>query len=176
MCGAPTINDISRVVKKLSGKRLFSSLKIHQNYSLSSNKSSFETKNYFVFILTKKNKFWKISVFLNFLACFETWSDNFFFVIFSKVFIDLNEMKKKIIIRKKNLIFLKRWPVCPSKNQWKKHIFRSNLFKNKDFFKILKIDYDLNYLAKFVQQHFSKTHLDASERAKKKIFCDVTKG
>jgi hypothetical protein len=48
----------------------------------------------------------------------------------------------------------------------KNHIFSSNLFKNKDFFKILKTDDDLNYLAKFVEQLFSKPHLDVSERAK----------
>jgi hypothetical protein len=32
----------------------------------------------------------------------------------------------------------------------------------------------LNYLAKFVEIFFSKTHLDASESAKN-TFCDVTK-
>jgi hypothetical protein len=55
----------------------------------------------------------------------------------------------------------------------KKHIFGSNLFKNKDFFKILKIDDYLNYLSKFVEQLLSKPHLDASESAK--CCCDVTK-
>jgi hypothetical protein len=62
-----------------------------------------------------------------------------------------------------------------SKNQWKKHIFSSNSFKNKGFFKILKTDDDLNYLAKFLEQFFSKPRLDASERAKNFFFCDVTK-
>jgi hypothetical protein len=57
----------------------------------------------------------------------------------------------------------------------KKHIFSSNKFKNKDFFKILKTDDDLNYLVKFVEQLFSKTHLDVSESAKNTFFCDVTK-
>jgi hypothetical protein len=56
----------------------------------------------------------------------------------------------------------------------KKHIFSSTLFKNKDLFKILKTDENLNYLAKFVEQLFSKTHLDASESAKK-FFFYVTK-
>jgi hypothetical protein len=64
-----------------------------------------------------------------------------------------------------SLIFFKRWPVCKLKNQWKKHIFGSKLFKNKDFFKIKKADDDLNYLAKFVEQHLTKPHLDASESA-----------
>jgi hypothetical protein len=48
----------------------------------------------------------------------------------------------------------------------KKHIFRSNLFKNKDFFKILKTGDDLNYLAKSVGSFFSKPHLEAPESAK----------
>jgi hypothetical protein len=47
----------------------------------------------------------------------------------------------------------------------KKRNFSSNLFKNKDFFKILKTNDYLSYLAKFVEKHFSKTHSDASERA-----------
>jgi hypothetical protein len=55
----------------------------------------------------------------------------------------------------------------------KKHIFGSNLFKNKDFFKISKTDDYLNYLAKFVEQLLSKPHLDESESAK--CCCDVTK-
>jgi hypothetical protein len=46
--------------------------------------------------------------------------------------------------------------------------------KNNFFFKILKTDDDLNYLAKFVEQFDSKTHLVASESAKTP-FCDVTK-
>jgi hypothetical protein len=40
----------------------------------------------------------------------------------------------------------------------KKNTFSSNSFKNKYFFKIEKTNNDLNYLAKFVQQLFSKTH------------------
>jgi hypothetical protein len=36
---------------------------------------------------------------------------------------------------------------------------------NEDFFKILKTLDDLTYLAKFVEQLLSKTHLDASESA-----------
>jgi hypothetical protein len=44
----------------------------------------------------------------------------------------------------------------------KKHIFS---FKNKYFFKITKTDDDLNYLVKFVEKLFSKTHLDASKSA-----------
>jgi hypothetical protein len=67
-------------------------------------------------------------------------------------------MKKKLRIRKK--------PVCTSKNHLKKPIFSSYLFKNKDFFKIFKTDDDLNYLAKFVEQLFSKPHFNASENAK----------
>jgi hypothetical protein len=63
--------------------------------------------------------------------------------------------------QKGNLIFLKRWPVCSSKY----HIFSSNLFKNEDFFKILKTA-DLNYLEKLVEQYLSKTYFDASESAK----------
>jgi hypothetical protein len=47
----------------------------------------------------------------------------------------------------------------------KKHIFSSNLFKNKYFFKFLKTDDGLNYLAKFVEQLFSKSHPDGSESA-----------
>jgi hypothetical protein len=42
-----------------------------------------------------------------------------------------------------------------------------NLFKNKDFFKILKTEDDLNYLEKFVEQ--------LVEKWKKHFFCDVTK-
>jgi hypothetical protein len=38
--------------------------------------------------------------------------------------------------------------------------------KNIDFLNILKTGDDFNYLAKFVDQIFSKIHLDASERAK----------
>jgi hypothetical protein len=57
--------------------------------------------------------------------------------------------------------------------QIKKHILNS-YFKNKDFFKILKTYDDLNYLAKFKEQFFSKTHLDASESAKNTLY-DVTK-
>jgi hypothetical protein len=52
----------------------------------------------------------------------------------------------------------------------KKHIFSSNLFKNKDFFKIKKTNDYLSYLAKFVEQHFSKTHFYASESAKNTFF------
>jgi hypothetical protein len=48
----------------------------------------------------------------------------------------------------------------------KKHIVSSYLFKNKDFFQILKTDFDSNYLAKFVKQLFSTTHLDASVSVK----------
>jgi hypothetical protein len=39
----------------------------------------------------------------------------------------------------------------------------------------LETDEDLNYLAKFVEQFFTKTHLDASESAKNTFFHDVTK-
>jgi hypothetical protein len=49
----------------------------------------------------------------------------------------------------------------------KKHNFSFNLFKNKDFFKVLKTDDVLNYLAKSVEQLFSKPHLNASESAEK---------
>jgi hypothetical protein len=52
----------------------------------------------------------------------------------------------------------------------KNHIFSSNLFKNEDFFKILKTNDYLNYLKKLVQQHFSKTLFDASESAKNTFF------
>jgi hypothetical protein len=45
-----------------------------------------------------------------------------------------------------------------------------SLFKNKDFFKNLKTDDDLNYLAKFVEQLFSKIHFDASASAKNIFF------
>jgi hypothetical protein len=62
-----------------------------------------------------------------------------------------------------------------SKNQWKKHIFSSNLFKNEDFFKISKTNDYLNYLKKLVEQNFSKTLFDASESAKTLFFCDFTK-
>jgi hypothetical protein len=51
----------------------------------------------------------------------------------------------------------------------KKHIFTYNFFKNKDFFKIKKTNDYLNYLAKFVEQHLSKTHFINT------YFCDVTK-
>jgi hypothetical protein len=34
---------------------------------------------------------------------------------------------------------------------------------------------DLNYLEKFLEKHFSKQHLDASESAKNTFFCDVIK-
>jgi hypothetical protein len=39
-----------------------------------------------------------------------------------------------------------------------------------EFFKILKTNDYLNYLAKFVDQHFSKTHFDAAESAKNTFF------
>jgi hypothetical protein len=52
----------------------------------------------------------------------------------------------------------------------KKHIFSSNLFKKKDFFKIQKTINYLNYLVKLVEQHFSKNHFDASESVKN-TFC-----
>jgi hypothetical protein len=52
----------------------------------------------------------------------------------------------------------------------KKHIFSSNLIKNEDFFKISKTNDYLNYLEKFVEQHFSKTLFDASESAKNTFF------
>jgi hypothetical protein len=52
----------------------------------------------------------------------------------------------------------------------KKHIFGSNLFKNEDFFKILKTNDYLNYLGKLVEQQFSKTLFDASESAKNTFF------
>jgi hypothetical protein len=55
----------------------------------------------------------------------------------------------------------------------KKTHFSSNLFKNKDFLKIYKSNDDLNYLAKFVEKHFSNTHFGASESAK--TLFDVTK-
>jgi hypothetical protein len=45
-------------------------------------------------------------------------------------------------------------------------LFSSNLFKNEDFFKILKTNDYLNYLEKLVEQHFSKTRFDAPESAK----------
>jgi hypothetical protein len=48
------------------------------------------------------------------------------------------------------------------------HIFSSNLFKNEDFFKILKTNDYLIYLEKLVEQHFLKT--DASESAKNICF------
>jgi hypothetical protein len=48
----------------------------------------------------------------------------------------------------------------------KKRIFSSKLFKNKYFFKILKTEDDLNYLAKSVEQLLLKPHLNASESAK----------
>jgi hypothetical protein len=47
--------------------------------------------------------------------------------------------------------------------------------KIKIFSKFKKTDDHINYLAKFVEQLFSKTHLDASESAKNTLFCDVTK-
>jgi hypothetical protein len=49
----------------------------------------------------------------------------------------------------------------------KPHFYSSNLFKNKDFFKISKKNDSLNYLEKLIEQHFSKTLFDASESAKK---------
>jgi hypothetical protein len=52
----------------------------------------------------------------------------------------------------------------------KKYIFSFNLFKNEEFFKILKTNDVLNYLAKSVEQLVSKTHLDASENATKTFF------
>jgi hypothetical protein len=57
-----------------------------------------------------------------------------------------------------------------SLNSLKKHIFSSNLFKNEDFFKILKTNDYLNYLEKLVEQHFLKTLFDASESAKNIFF------
>jgi hypothetical protein len=55
-----------------------------------------------------------------------------------------------------------------------KHIFSFNLFKNEDFFKVSKTNDDFNYLAKSVEQLFSKPHLDISKSANP-LFCDVTK-
>jgi hypothetical protein len=52
----------------------------------------------------------------------------------------------------------------------KKHIFSSILFKNEDFYKILKTDDEINYLAKFVEQLFSKPHLNALKSAKTLFF------
>jgi hypothetical protein len=60
--------------------------------------------------------------------------------------------------------------VCTSKNQWKNNIFSSKLFKNENFFKILKTNDYLNYLEKLVDQHFLKTLFDASESAKNTFF------
>jgi hypothetical protein len=46
------------------------------------------------------------------------------------------------------------------------HIFGFKYLKNIFFFKILKKDDDLNYLAKFVEQFFANSHLDATQSAK----------
>jgi hypothetical protein len=88
-----------------------------------------------------------------------------------------NKMKKKIRISKKLLyIFLKRWPVCTSKNQWKKLIFSSNLFKNEDFFKISKTNDSLNYFKKNLQNNTFRKHFSMLQKVQKKtFFCDVTK-
>jgi hypothetical protein len=88
---------------------------------------------------------------------------NFFLVIFSKVFIDLNgeQNKEKITLNIFKLVITS----FHIKKIMKKKIFSSNLFENKDFFKIIKTNDDLNYLEKFVEKLFSKTHLDASESA-----------
>jgi hypothetical protein len=57
-----------------------------------------------------------------------------------------------------------------TKKSIKKQIFNSNLFKNKYIFKIFKTNDYLNYLAKFVEQNFSKTHFDATEGGKTQFF------
>jgi hypothetical protein len=53
------------------------------------------------------------------------------------------------------------------------YVFGSSWFKNKDFFKILKINSEINHFGKF--WFFSKSHLNASPSAKTTFFCDVTK-
>jgi hypothetical protein len=47
---------------------------------------------------------------------------------------------------------------------------KTHLLKNKEFFKISKTNDSLNYLEKLVEQHFSKTLLDASKSAKNAFF------
>jgi hypothetical protein len=54
----------------------------------------------------------------------------------------------------------------------KKHIFSSYLFKNKEFFKILKTNDVLNYLAKFVEQICQK-HIAMHQKVEKTL-CFVT--
>jgi hypothetical protein len=56
----------------------------------------------------------------------------------------------------------------------KKHVLSSNLFKNKDFFKILKTDDDSSYLTKFLEQLF-QNHISLHQKVHKALFCDVTK-
>jgi hypothetical protein len=49
------------------------------------------------------------------------------------------------------------------KKNIKKTHFSSNLFKNIDFFKILKTD-DIYYLAKFVKQYFLQKHISMHQK------------
>jgi hypothetical protein len=59
-----------------------------------------------------------------------------------------------------------------SKNQWKKHIFSSNLFKNEDFFKN-------KWLFKLLRKTCGTTFFENTFRCFRKckihFFCDVTK-
>jgi hypothetical protein len=60
--------------------------------------------------------------------------------------------------------------VCASKNLWKNTFLAQNFSKLKIFSKFKKTNDYLSYLAKFIEQHFSKTHFDASESAKYTVF------
>jgi hypothetical protein len=62
----------------------------------------------------------------------------------------------------KNSVFLN----FSIKNQGKKPIISYTFSKNEDFLKYLKKNDNLSYLAKILEQLFSKTHLDVSESAK----------
>jgi hypothetical protein len=121
----------------------------------------------------KKNIFCGNWFFLNILSSIETRSVRIFFLSYFQKSISL-WLKNKITVgnilkfqtkaeikwkshknKKKNIkIFFKRWPVCRTKNQWKKHVFGSRWFKNKDLFKIKKKNNGFNQFGKFIDFFF----------------------
>jgi hypothetical protein len=76
-------------------------------------------------------------------------------------------MKKKLKIRKKiTLNIFKKVTSLHIKKPMKKTVLTLTSSKMKVFSKFKKKNDYLNYLAKFGEQHFSKTHFHASESAK----------
>jgi hypothetical protein len=64
------------------------------------------------------------------------------------------------------LFFFLKVTTLHIKKSWKKNTFLALTYIQKQrFFIILKTNDYINYSAKFVEQHYSKTHFDASESA-----------